>query len=136
MNTQVQKIKDEIERRIRETDLKDVDEYRSLLTFINSLPEEPEQSVSLNKAAQEYSFMIPTQCEADSLWKRETEQHFKHGAIWYKKQIMKDAIPAKVVNDEMSGCVVDCDNGCLVLPQHAYKMTDKLNIIIIKEDNQ
>jgi hypothetical protein len=43
----------------------------------------------LNKAAQEYSFMIPTQCEADSLWKRETEQHFKDGAIWDKEKIIK-----------------------------------------------
>jgi len=47
---------------------------------------------------------------------------------------MKDAIPAKVVNDENSGCVVDCDNGCLVMPRHAYNFTDKLKIIIVKEN--
>ena len=54
-------------------------------------PIEPGQLVSLNKAAQEYSFMIPTQCESDSQWKRETEQHFKDGAIWGKEQAIKKA---------------------------------------------
>ena len=59
---------------------------------------------------------------------------FKAGAQWQKGAMIKKAIPAKVVNDECSGCVVDCENGCLVMPRHAYTMTDKLYIIIIKDD--
>lgn len=43
-----------------------------------------ENSVSedLKKAAKQYSFYIPTQCEATETWKKETEQHFKDGAKW------------------------------------------------------
>ena len=43
-----------------------------------------EESVSegLEKAAKQYSFYIPTQCEATETWKKETEQHFKDGAKW------------------------------------------------------
>ena len=43
-----------------------------------------EETVSedLEKAAKQYSFYIPTQCEATETWKKETEQHFKDGAKW------------------------------------------------------
>ena len=43
--------------------------------------EEP-VSEDLEKAAKQYSFYIPTQCEATETWKKETEQHFKDGAKW------------------------------------------------------
>lgn len=43
--------------------------------------EEP-VSEGLEKAAKQYSFYIPTQCEATETWKKETEQHFIDGAKW------------------------------------------------------
>jgi hypothetical protein len=43
--------------------------------------EEP-VSEDLKKAAKQYSFYIPTQCEATETWKKETEQHFIDGAKW------------------------------------------------------
>jgi hypothetical protein len=39
-------------------------------------------SEDLEKAAKQYSFYIPTQCEATETWKKETEQHFIDGAKW------------------------------------------------------
>jgi DNA repair ATPase RecN len=47
----------------------------------NYMQEEP-VSEELKKAAKQYSFYIPTQCEATETWKKETEQHFIDGAKW------------------------------------------------------
>ena len=44
-------------------------------------------SEDLKKAAKQYSFYIPTQCEATETWKKETEQHFKDGAKWQLAKI-------------------------------------------------
>jgi hypothetical protein len=44
-------------------------------------------SGELEKAAKQYSFYIPTQCEATKTWKKETEQHFKDGAKWQLAKI-------------------------------------------------
>lgn len=48
---------------------------------VKALQEEP-VSDDLKKAAKQYSFYIPTQCEATETWKKETEQHFVDGAKW------------------------------------------------------
>ena len=48
-------------------------------------------SEDLKKAAKQYSFYIPTQCEATETWKKETEQHFKDGAKWKNKNLWKPA---------------------------------------------
>jgi hypothetical protein len=52
--------------------------------------EEP-VSEDLEKAAKQYSFYIPTQCEATETWKKETEQHFIDGAKWKNKNLWKPA---------------------------------------------
>lgn len=57
---------------------------------------------------------------------------FKAGAQWQKEQMMKSAIDAKIVNDESSGCVVDCEQGCLVLEPHRYPIGQKLKILILE----
>lgn len=44
-------------------------------------------SEDLEKAAKQYSFYIPTQCEATETWKKETEQHFIDGAKWQLAKI-------------------------------------------------
>lgn len=54
-----------------------------LLSFLDTLEVQEEPvSEDLKKAAKQYSFYIPTQCEATETWKKETEQHFKDGAKW------------------------------------------------------
>ncbi len=58
----------------------------NLDAYIDSLQEEP-ISEDLEKAAKQYSFYIPTQCEATETWKKETEQHFKDGAKWQLAKI-------------------------------------------------
>ena len=55
-------------------------------------------------------------------------------ANWQKEQMMKSAIDAKIVNDEMSGCVVDCEQGCLVLEPHRYPIGQKLKILILEDE--
>ena len=44
-------------------------------------------SEDLKKTAKQYSFYIPTQCEATETWKKETEQHFIDGAKWQLAKI-------------------------------------------------
>lgn len=53
---------------------------------------------------------------------------------WLLESAIK--IDAKIVNDESSGCVVDCAQGCLVLEPHTYPIGQRLKIIIVKEDEQ
>ena len=53
---------------------------------------------------------------------------------WILESAIK--IDAKIVNDESSGCVVDCAQGCLVLEPHTYPIGQRLKIIIVKEYEQ
>ena len=96
--------------------------------FINSLPAE-QPSEELNKEIDRFI--------AENVGKTITVGQVAHYfANWQKEQIMKSAIDAKIVNDEMSGCVVDCKQGCLVLEPHTYEIGQKLKLLIIKEDEQ
>ena len=52
--------------------------------------EEP-VSKELEKAAKQYSFYIPTQCEVTETLEKETEQHFIDGAKWKNKNLWKPA---------------------------------------------
>lgn len=117
-------------------------------------------SEDLEEAAQEYSFNIPTQLEADIVWKRETEQYFKNGAEWQKQkdkqlvgatqkishqhgydegrfdmreEMMKDAVEAFVNTYENTD---DSNYVEFVTEQSPYKFkeTEKCKLIIIKED--
>lgn len=51
---------------------------------------------------------------------------------WILESAIK--IDAKIVNDEMSGCVVDCEQGCLVLEPHRYPIGQKLKILILEDE--
>lgn len=59
----------------------------------NYMQEEP-VSEGLEKAAKQYSFYIPTQCEATETWKKETEQHFIDGAKWQLAKIKSITLDA------------------------------------------
>jgi hypothetical protein len=145
----VQQIKAEIERWKKELRLSTSCEakYRremldDISEFIDLLQEEP-VSGDLEEAADLY---YEEYCPYDGEAKVVNNIHdvyfpsqaigdaFIAGANWQKEQMMKDAIPAKVVNDEDSGCVIDCEYGCLYLPSHAYDFTDKVKIIIVKKN--
>ena len=125
-------------------------------SYINTLQED--QSDDLEEAAQEYSFNIPTQLEADIIWKCETEQHFKDGAEWQKQQ-MKEALQTEYekgrfdMREEMikdaveavkyeigSAEIPQCDRRYQVLsdqtPIANAKLGDKVKIIICKTEQQ
>jgi hypothetical protein len=135
-------IRQEIEKRIKEGSSKnDISEgalaLNSLLDFIDSLPEQPARE-DLEEAAQKYSFNIPTQLEADSVWKQETEQHFKDGAKWQKQQMLKDVVEGQVfqahdIDKAYKGFVYVISNqfkDLTLLPPN------KVKIIIVKEEQQ
>lgn len=88
--------------------------------------EEP-VSEDFEKAAKQYSFYIPTQCEATETWKKETEQHFIDGAKWKKKQMM-----AKAINTKAS-LIMSVPSICISLPL-GVNVGDKVKVIVIKED--
>jgi hypothetical protein len=147
--TDKEKIIAEIERLINDkTDGKHVAEaditapkrsaYLDILNFINSLP--AEQNEDLEEASDKYANDHTGLClENDGgLYEDfdKPKRDFIAGANWQKEQMLKSAIDAKIVNDEMSGCVVDCEQGCLVLERHTYPIGQKLKIAIIKEDGQ
>jgi hypothetical protein len=165
------KIKEEIKKQIdyAEDDTRYTESYRegliaayqTIKAFIDSLPEESGCEVNctsnddLEEAAKEYSFNIPTQLDADIVWKKETERHFKDGAKWqlnqmketlqteYEKgrfdireEMMKDAVEGTVKYEIGSAVIPQCDRRYQVLsdpvPIANAKLSDKVKIIILK----
>lgn len=100
-----------------------------LSKFINSLSSE-QPSEELEYLATSLEETIGTSPQS-----RETIiSYLQQAAQWQKEQMMKSAIDAVIINDETSGCVVDCEQGCLVLEPNTYPIGQKLKILIIKED--
>lgn len=155
--TDIRKITAEIERRIEQfkeerskvppTTPKSVDRLslgariaalEETLVFIQSLPAE-QQSSSLDTFIQSLLETYPTnKNEVPKEALNDYHQGLICGARKTYNWILESAIKidAKIVNDEMSGCVVDCEQGCLVLEPHSYPIGQKLKIVIIKEDEQ
>ena len=104
--------------------------------YINSLPAE-QQSNSLDNFIQSLLETYPTnKNEVPKEALNDYHQGLICGARKTYNWILESAIKidAKIVNDEMSGCVVDCEQGCLVLEPHTYPIGQQLKILIIKED--
>ena len=142
MGKQVEKIREEIERRKKEycNGLDSVTElYDSLLSFIDSIQEEP-VSKDLEEAASQYSFNIPSAIfngltpVLQNIWKREIEGAFVAGAKLQEKQIMKDAIEREVKVDAGGYPYIDdtelydYDND-----KPLAKAGDKIKVVFIKE---
>ena len=156
--TQIEQIKAEIKRRIEQfkeerskvppTTPKSVDRLslgariaalEETLVFIKSLPYE-QQSSSLDKFIHTLLETYPTNKNEVP---KEALNDYHQGLIcgarktynWILES-MESAIKidAKVVNDEMSGCVVDCEQGCLVLEPHRYPIGQKLKILILEDE--
>ena len=84
-------------------------------------------SEDLKKTAKQYSFYIPTQCEATETWKKETEQHFIDGAKWKEQQMM-----AKAINTKAS-LTMSVPSICISLPL-GVNVGDKVKVVVIEED--
>ena len=94
-------------------------------------------SEGLEKAADYYLDNAPTADFMEGSYDGpQVLDAFRAGANWQKEQMMEQAIDAVIVNDETSGCVVDCEQGCLVLEPHTYPLGQKLKLLIIKEEEQ
>ena len=101
--------------------------YDNILTFINSLSEEP-VSEDLEEAAKHYLYsnILYDDVYVGNPTDKDCIKMFKAGAQWQKQQMMKDAVEVQVnplLGETFVGCMV---NG--------YKVGDKVKLIIIKED--
>lgn len=52
----------------------------------------------------------------------------------FDKELKFVQLTAECINDDMSGCVVDCLYGCLLIEPHAFLIGEKLKIIIAPAD--
>ena len=113
--------------------LKVLDEVKG---FINSIAPE-QQSNSLDNFIRSLLETYPTNKNEVPI---EALNDYHQGLIcgarktynWILESAIK--IDAVIINDETSGCVVDCEQGCLVLEPNTYPIGQKLKILIIKED--
>ena len=104
--------------------------------FINSIAPE-QQSNSLDNFIRSLLETYPTNKNEVPI---EALNDYHQGLIcgarktynWILESAIK--IDAVIINDETSGCVVDCEQGCLVLEPNTYPIGQKLKILIIKED--
>ena len=100
---------------------------------LNSHPSE-QPSEELEKEIESYLITNRQYAGGDEedLWGDDCiRDAIKYGANWQREQIMKSAIDAKIVNDEM---MVECEQGCLVLDPLTYPIGQKLKILIIKTE--
>lgn len=146
--TDKEKIRAEIER-IKETHERNLDKPMErgrighahgyvdccdqLLSFIGSLPEEPDKS--LEEAAETFN-----RKDAARMWDYEdktegeiVEAAFKAGAEWQELKMMEGAVEGEIIKDIHNLLHVKSD----VLPMPSeYKFGDKVKIIILKGDKQ
>lgn len=143
----IDKIRKEVERQMTEliqerekgfsSDIDDacILELQNVLTFIDSLKEEP-VSNELNSFAEEYSFNIPSDIynllpkEKQASWIIEIENAIKAGAKWQKKQLMKDTISAELYSDGMFTPLIGVKDKEKL---KGIKFGDKVKLIIIKD---
>lgn len=140
MNTQVQKIKDEIERRVNQfKHARQEAEYdanklslgariamcEELLVFINSLPEEPIND-NLEKEVKAY---LQTNFP-DGLGFPSVPKVAHHFAKWQKKQMMKDATYATCCGLHAFQALWCFDN----LKTSDVVAGDRVKVIIVKEE--
>lgn len=131
-----EKIKEEIERRLNlyesqftgyESGRKD--EAKSILDFINSLPEEHNKDFDFLATSIEET--IGTSPHSREVIK----EYLQKAAQWQKQQMIEDAVETTIVNDWQYG--KDQDHAIIpAIHQRIKEFTvgDKVKIIIIKED--
>ncbi|MBR4758478.1 MAG: hypothetical protein IK084_06715 [Bacteroidaceae bacterium] len=154
----IEKIRNELERRIalysgwsNETvHPTRIDEDKQLLSFLDTLSEEPDKS--LEEAADRYASSV----KGDYAWS-DGPDHFNFGdltdafvagAEWKDKQVNRDEIfhdgmkyeYDQLMKEAVEGEIVDSgfDDGTAILkaivPDRGYDSGDKVKLIVIKED--
>lgn len=107
--------------------------YGIILSFINSLPEEPVKD--LNEAANNYVLNIRkgyprVMDETD----RYISNAFKDAAQWQKEQLMKDAKDVEILEGVRYGQRKWTPVIHLWGQDYDFKIGDKVKVIIVKED--
>jgi len=51
-----------------------------------------------------------------------------------KEQMLKDAVEGSCIDDANAGSVIDTDYGVLYLPPEKFHISDKVKLIIVKEE--
>ena len=146
----IQKIKAEIERRMKELDEQIVDIYDSkavlrkdelqkLLSFLSTLEsEKPIIPDDLEEAAGEYSFNIPSKLfhllseDQQILWKKEIEQAYLAGAINEREKMMKEAVEGKIAERIQGKLYARCQ----VPKTMKAEFGDKVRIIVIPNTDE
>ena len=153
MNSQLEQIKAEIER-LKDKSIREYSQgyniayaiYTNLLTFIESLLEEPsipdivdehywemlgeELSDDLEKASEKSATHQYYNSDRSYIAENEKEK-FIEGAKWKEKQMMKDAVDAEVVTPVYRGPATKMTQ--LVTFGTSLKVGDKVKLIIIPE---
>ena len=102
-------------------------ELQNVLTYINSLQEEP-ISEDLEEAAMKHPSAIRI---VSPQWTSEVEKAFKAGAKWQEEQLMKDAVYGLVCgHDESSPAWIDLN----LLNKPNAKVGTEVKLIIIKDE--
>jgi uncharacterized protein YbcC (UPF0753/DUF2309 family) len=135
--TDKEKIRAELERQKKENNGSPLSVCNDLLSFIDSMQEEPiseDLEEAAKKAGQKY---FP---DENNIWARPNyeakaaEYAFKDGANWQKEQMMKDAISGAFIRrnkytkqNVLNGFSVTCEQ------IQKFNNGDKVKVIIIKE---
>ena len=104
-------------------------ELESLLSFIDSLPEES-VSEDLEKVADEYSKGL-------DYWNYINDDPsiaFKAGAAWQKEQMMKEAVDADVNTYEELPSGMSYVEFVADIPASRFKKHNKVKLVILKDD--
>ena len=109
--------------------------YHGLLTFINSLPDE-EPSKDLEEAANEYAGVnYDCETETDAFYHHVQKEAFIAGVKWQKKQMMKEAVGAKVWESKHGVRDLEMDSWRAYLKAfEGFKKGERVKMIIVKED--
>lgn len=131
-----------------------IDSYKALLSFIDSLPEEP-VSEGIENELERFAYSLPH--SADGFWPKDidpksVEARTKYGvrhawsyeqvkkiarhfANWQKEQMMQKAVEATVCEmSEQHGRMVCAWFGCKT--EEYYDLDDKVKVILIKEEEK
>lgn len=130
----IEKIRQEIERRITDNTFGAKLELIDILAWLDSLSEESDKS--LEEAAEEYFYRNWSDGSLDI--KPQVKEDFKAGAEWQKKQMMKEAVEGEVIKTDKHTSVrykafYGTDRYFYGIADKQFKPGDKVRIIIVKE---
>ena len=151
--TDKQKIRAEVERLKMEYDKESIfrtvrgdtarEVFGKLLSFIDSIPEEPGFGCEANfttkeELEKEFSRFLDNVEGTPRMWHSDEQMEWaldiaRHFANWQKKQMMQKAVEATVCEmSEQHGRMVCAWFGCKT--EEYYDLDDEVKVIIIKED--